>query len=134
MDPACEAAPGRKRQGVKLEKGVAETPVAKRGAQSNHEKNHSDEAESQNQENARVAVTGELRNDADCHRNHNHVAEDTDYPRGDFRFLAQTFRLAAGPIRSPQPWRGGICFFDGRLLLHTAITAYRHEQESRADC
>ena len=70
MNPATKAATGRKRQRVKLEKRIAEALPAKRGAQGDHKKNYSNEAESQNQENARVIVTGELRNDADSHRNH----------------------------------------------------------------
>src|SRR5258708_16298587 len=118
MNPSTHAFTGRKRKCIELEIGIAETPVANRGAGSLDDQNGANQIKTKNQEHARIASLNKIRNRLEEDRESDHVAENRKYPVEDFALLVLTCRAARSPVCSPQPRRKWIGVLHRCLLLH----------------
>ncbi len=78
-------------------------------------------------------MQGHLGDETAGDRKDQQVSKNAHDPGSCFRFFAEAFRSAIGPILAPQPRRGGIGFFGRGLLLQAAITCYRQEQKAHSD-
>src|SRR6267143_4333026 len=84
MNPSPDMVARRERKCIEFEIGIAEAAVTNRRADRIHQEDDANQAKAEKYECTRIGGARHLRDKSNNHRKQNQIAENADYPVGDF--------------------------------------------------